>query len=184
MGVATANKIGTDWIDFWSTPPRYPAGKDDDILNHVGPWVRERNCYDRQRFLRVGKWKSRRVQGRMARNTDEEIRDITSMAVAAPLPYQHRILTLLHGVAVRMASSLLMAWNPDEHTVIDVRAVTCSSPPWSMAPPSSSRRAALSRSASSPHSWPALASMSVVTMNSPANSWRITGARRTSRRCL
>ncbi len=123
MGVATANKIGTDWIDYWSTPPRYPAGKDDDILNNVGPWVRERNYYDRQRFLRVGKWKSRRVQGWMARNTDDEIREITSMALAAPLPYEHRILTLLDGVAVPMASSLLMVWNPDEHTVIDKRAV-------------------------------------------------------------
>lgn len=123
MGVATAKNIGKDWIDYWSTPPRYPAGK-DDVLNSVGPWVREHKCYDRQRFLLVGKWKSRRVQGWMSRNTDEDIREITSMALAAPLPYQHRILTLLHGVAVPMASSLLMAWNPDEHTVIDVRAVT------------------------------------------------------------
>ena len=124
MGVATSNKIGTDWLDYWSTPPLYPAGKDDDILNNVGPWVRERNYYDLERFLRVGKWKSRRVQGWMARNTDEEVRDITRMALAAPLKYQHRILTLLHGVRVPMASSLLMAWNPDVHTVIDVRAVT------------------------------------------------------------
>jgi hypothetical protein len=57
------------------------------------------------------------------RETPTKIRDITSMALAAPLPYQHRILTLLDGVAVPMASSLLMVWNPDEHTVIDKRAV-------------------------------------------------------------
>jgi hypothetical protein len=46
VGVGTANKIGTDWIDYWSTPPHYPAGKDDDILNNVGPWVRERKYYE------------------------------------------------------------------------------------------------------------------------------------------
>ncbi|SPM43353.1 hypothetical protein MNAB215_5579 [Mycobacterium numidiamassiliense] len=59
----------------------------------------------------------------MASNTDEMIRDITSTALAAPMPIQHRILTLLNGVGVPMASSLLMVWRPEEHTVIDVRAV-------------------------------------------------------------
>ncbi len=51
------------------------------------------------------------------------IRDITSTALAAPPPIQHCILTLLHGVGVPMASALLMVWQPDQHTVIDVRAV-------------------------------------------------------------
>lgn len=123
MSMVAAGRIGTEWIDYWSSPPRYPAGYDDDVLDNVGPRVRERKCYDRRDFLRVGTWKSRRAQGWMALNTDDEIRDITSMALAALRPYQHRILTLLDGVAVPMASSLLMVWNPEEHTVIDKRAV-------------------------------------------------------------
>ncbi|STZ73040.1 Uncharacterised protein [Mycolicibacterium fortuitum] len=59
----------------------------------------------------------------MASNTDEMIRDVTATAFVAPLSIQHRILTLLNGVLVPMASSLLMVWQPEEHTIIDVRAV-------------------------------------------------------------
>jgi hypothetical protein len=44
-------------------------------------------------------------------------------SLAAPEPIQHLILGLLNGVQVPMASSLLMVWQPDVHTVIDVRAV-------------------------------------------------------------
>ncbi len=113
--------IDADWIDHWADSYNSPA--DDEVLNQVGPRVRERSHYDRDDFLAVGEWKSRRARSRMASNTDEMIRDVTATAFAAPLPIQHRILDLLRGVGVPMASSLLMVWQPDHHTVIDVRAV-------------------------------------------------------------
>ena len=77
----------------------------------------------RDSFLRVGAWKSPRPKKSMASNTDEMIHDVSATALAAPLSIQHRILMILNGVSVPMASSLLMVWHPDEHTVIDVRAV-------------------------------------------------------------
>ncbi|OBH86158.1 hypothetical protein A5680_06090 [Mycobacterium sp. E2989] len=93
------------------------------MLNVVGPRVRERGCYDRVDLLTVGRWKAVRVLPRLDSNADEMIHDVTSTALAAPEPIQHLILTLLKGVQVPMASSLLMAWQPDVHTVMDVRAV-------------------------------------------------------------
>jgi hypothetical protein len=119
--VTLTNVIDASWIDHWAD--RYPVKSDDEVLNRVGAQVRERGSYDRQDFITVGIWKSQRAKSRMASNTDEMIHDITATALAAPLPIQHLILTLLNGVAVPMASSLLMVWQPDEHTVIDVRAV-------------------------------------------------------------
>jgi hypothetical protein len=113
--------IDASWIDFWAG--RYPVKADDEVLNGVGLRVRARGHYDRQDFMTVGTWKSARVKPRMASNSDEMIRDITATALGAPLAIQHRILTLLEGVQVPMASSLLMVWRPDQHTVIDVRAV-------------------------------------------------------------
>lgn len=113
--------IDAGWIDYWAA--RYPKESDEEVLNRVGPRVRERGCYDRKDLLTVGMWKSPRTKPRLESNADEMIHDITSTALAAPLTIQHLILTLLHGVNVPMASSLLMAWQPDEHTVIDVRAV-------------------------------------------------------------
>jgi hypothetical protein len=116
-----ADVIDASWIDFWAD--RYPVQTDDEVLDRVGARVRERGHYDRQDFVAVGMWKSPRVKPRMASNSDEMIHDITATALAAPLTIQHRILTLLEGVQVPMASSLLMVWQPDQHTVIDVRAV-------------------------------------------------------------
>ncbi len=113
--------LNAHWIDYWAG--RYAPDSDDEVLNEVGPRVRKRGCYDRNDLLTVGRWKTPRVLSRLDSNTDEMIRDITSTALAAPEPIQHLVLTLLNGVLVPVASSLLMVWQPGVHTVIDVRAV-------------------------------------------------------------
>jgi hypothetical protein len=112
--------IDAMWIDYWSAG--YPIEADDRVLNVVGPRVRARGCYDRTDLMEVGAWKSVRTKPLLASNTDEMIRDITSTALAAPISIQHRVLRLLNGVAVPMASALLTVWSPEDHTVIDVRA--------------------------------------------------------------
>ena len=117
--------IDAEWIKRWSE--HYQDTYDDSVLTVVGPQVRQRGFYDRADLLAVGAWKLRRSYWpkhkiELESNTEELIRDITSTALTAPLPIQHRVLTLLHGVAVPLASALLMVWNPKEHTVIDVRA--------------------------------------------------------------
>lgn len=114
--------IDRTWIDDWAK--EYDDKYDVKVLDEIGPRVRERGYYDREDLLAVGRWKARgRTQAALNASKDKEIRDITRMALEAELPYQHRILTLLHGVGVPMASALLMVWQPDQHTVIDVRAV-------------------------------------------------------------
>ena len=121
LGAILAGVIDVSWIDYWAD--HYPVNADSEVLNEVGARVRERGHYDRQDFIRVGVWKSQRAKSRMASNSDEMIHDITATALTAPLAIQHRILTLLKGVEVPMASSLLTVWQPEVHTVIDVRAV-------------------------------------------------------------
>jgi hypothetical protein len=114
--------IDATWIDHWAED--YDKGYDTK-LNEIGQRVRKRGYYDREGLLYVGGWKARhRTQSRLNANSDKEIRDITSMALEAELPYQHRILTLLKGVAVPTASALLMVWDQDRHTVIDVNAIS------------------------------------------------------------
>lgn len=117
------SRVGIDasWIDRWAD--QYSASFDDDVLHRVGPKVREQGYFDRDSFLAVGRWKSRRATSQMTSNTDEMIHDVTATALAAPLPIQHLVLDILRGVAVPMASALLTVWNPEQHTVIDVRAV-------------------------------------------------------------
>ncbi|WP_006247150.1 hypothetical protein [Mycolicibacterium tusciae] len=113
--------VTADWIDHWAA--RYDTDADNEVLNEVGPRVRTRGCYDHDDLLTVGRWKTPRVLSRLASNTDEMIHDITATALSAPFPIQHLVLTLLNGVLVPVASSMLMVWKPEDHTVIDVRAV-------------------------------------------------------------
>lgn len=91
--------IEANWIDYWAN--QYDENYDDEVLHQVGPRVRGRRYYDREDLLIVGRWKSRsRTRSRLQSNTDEEIRDITRMALEAPLPYRHR-----EGVQVPTASA-------------------------------------------------------------------------------
>ncbi|OBK77570.1 hypothetical protein [Mycobacterium sp. 1274761.0] len=113
--------LDADWIDYWAA--LYDHDSDHQVLNEVGPRVRKRGCYDRSDLLTVGRWKTARVLSRLDSNSDAMIRDITLTAMTAPEPIQHLVLTLLNGVLVPVASSLLMVWQPELHTVIDVRAV-------------------------------------------------------------
>jgi hypothetical protein len=74
-------------------------------------------------LLAVGHWKSTRVLSRLNSNSDEDIEDITRVALSAPNRLKHRILHLLAGVQTPVASALLTVWNADMFTVTDVRAM-------------------------------------------------------------
>jgi hypothetical protein len=45
------------------------------------------------------------------------------MAFVGPAHLRHRVLTLLEGVRVPVASALLTVWDPTQHTIIDVRSL-------------------------------------------------------------
>ncbi len=113
--------IEQPWIDAWSK--KYEITYDSNLTD-LGNRVRQRRRYDRDDLLAIGRWKAARATSRMSQNTDNEIHEITGLALSASEPLRHRILTLLKGVGVPMASALLMAWDPQEYTVIDVRAVS------------------------------------------------------------
>lgn len=93
-----------------------------DLLEQVGPAVAARGHYERDEFLAVGRWKSPRPGKHLAANTDDDIVDVTRIALGGPTRLQHRILTLLNGVRVPMATALLAVALPDRHTIFDVRS--------------------------------------------------------------
>lgn len=93
------------------------------LLEEVHPVVAERGHLTRDELIDIASWKSRRTSSLIARNTEADVVDITRTAFAAPDRLRHRVLTLLHGVQVPMASAVLTVWQPDRYTVIDRRAV-------------------------------------------------------------
>ena len=115
------------FVTYWSE--RYidddigGGGNEQELFRRVGPQVAKRGYYQKAEMAMVGEWKSPRIRSRLARNPDEDVRDISRLALGAPERLQHRIFSLLHGVRVPVASALLTVWAPDRHTVIDFRAV-------------------------------------------------------------
>jgi hypothetical protein len=99
------------------------AADEGKLLTEVGNAVRHRGWYSKAELIRVGEWKARgRIRGRLAQNSNADVKQITKAALAAPEDRQARLLGKLHGVADPMASALLMVWDPEHHTVLDFRA--------------------------------------------------------------
>jgi hypothetical protein len=115
-------KIDRKFIDIWSAKYHYPG--EDQLFSVTGAAVRARGEYTREELLRVGRWKSARATSSLAKNSDELVAAVTRTALAAPTLIKHRVLTILSGVGVPIASALLTIWKPEEFTVIDVRAIS------------------------------------------------------------
>lgn len=71
----------------------------------------------------IVRWKSSRSMGYFRRNDSEDVRECIGRALNVERVSQKiEILTQLDGVAVRMASAVLMFMDPDRFTVLDWRA--------------------------------------------------------------
>ncbi len=114
----------TKWSERYLGDDPAAAAKEEKLLSQVGRAVRQRGWYSKPELIQVGEWKARgRIRGRLSQNPEAAVKAVTKMALAAPDDQKHLILGSLHGVADPMASALLMVWDPEGHTVLDVRAV-------------------------------------------------------------
>lgn len=95
---------------------------EERLLGEVGPRTREQGHYALDDLAAVARWKTRRSQSRIAKNDEADVREVSRLAFLAPEHLQHRVLTLLHGVQVPTATALLAVWEPNVHTVMDVRS--------------------------------------------------------------
>jgi hypothetical protein len=80
--------------------------------------------FTRSDFETVCRWKSPRKIGLLAENTDAQIRLAIDNARIASNPRDAvHSLVVLHGVGVKMATAILTAMFPDDHTVLDFRGL-------------------------------------------------------------
>ncbi|RAN96518.1 hypothetical protein [Micromonospora noduli] len=114
--------ITKEFVQRWSG--RYQVKQREfDVFGRIGPVVVNRGYYNRRDLLEVVRWKSPRSTTYVDRNSDSDIEDVTRMALAAPQRLRHRVLSLLNGVGVPIASALLTVCEPSVFTVIDYRAI-------------------------------------------------------------
>lgn len=117
----TERRIDAEFVAEWSAA--YPPGADKHVLGVVHPAVEEREHFTAPEAEDVIRWKSSRAITSLRRNQTGDVEAITGMALAGPEPLAHRVLCVLHGVGVPVASALLTVARPDRFTVIDYRAV-------------------------------------------------------------
>jgi hypothetical protein len=134
--------LDADFVSHWSK--RYANGEvsalEDRLLSTTHDAIGRRGYLTRGELIEIVGWKSRRTLGVMKRNpniadADETIRDVTRLALArdsTPDWMRHRILCILYGVGHPVASAILTIWDPDNHTVIDVRTVAALRKLWKL----------------------------------------------------
>jgi hypothetical protein len=97
--------------------------KEERLLKEIGPRVRQRGYYDRADFLATCEWKSERPAWRYTKNADDDIRNVTQLALStADEHLRVCLLTALRGVDVPMASVLLHFGFDNRYPIIDFRA--------------------------------------------------------------
>jgi hypothetical protein len=79
---------------------------------------------DKGHFVEIARWKSPRPVRHYQSNDDDLVQEVTALAFAARRDdLKLRLLMLLDGVGVPVASTILHFAFPDEYPIMDVRAV-------------------------------------------------------------
>jgi hypothetical protein len=86
----------------------------------IGAAARSRGYYERDEFIRICLWKTRRVTVRIQNNSHQEIADATRLALGGD---GIKPLLRLDGVSWGRASTLLHLALPDDYPILDHRAV-------------------------------------------------------------
>ncbi|MCK4324710.1 MAG: hypothetical protein KAW89_09290 [Armatimonadetes bacterium] len=85
--------------------------------------ILDRKCLVKKELLDIVRWKTDRRIDLAEENSAIEIKRITRQAFCAAkrghINEAVRVLCDLRGVQVRMASAILMVWNPERYTVMD-----------------------------------------------------------------
>ena len=109
--------------DISSLAARYDF-KDDTAAIDAGARI-SHGDFSRENLETIFEWKTKgRGRSRLTKNSDDEIVDALKLALEAKTPRAGiAVLTGLDGVDVPVASAILAATKPADHTIIDWRAL-------------------------------------------------------------
>lgn len=110
-------------VDLRPLAQRYES--DERYISDLKEGIRDRGYLTKDELRSVARWKAqRRVDHLIARNSEEFVREITTIALGAENERTRiEILTLFDGVQWPMASVILHFFHQDPYPIIDFRAL-------------------------------------------------------------
>jgi len=109
-------------IKLWASKYTYPG--EDKVKREISPHVKDLGYFNKEDFIDLCKWKTPRTQPRCKNNTDEYIKEITTLALSTSnKQLQIEILTLLEGVRFPTASAILHFTHKEDYPILDFRAL-------------------------------------------------------------
>jgi len=103
---------------------RYSYQDDARVENVIGPRSKAHGHLTGEDFRELCAWKSARPKGHCARNSDVDIKAVTTIALTtSDEELRVNVLMALHGVEMRTASAILHFCGKDRYPILDIRAL-------------------------------------------------------------
>lgn len=96
----------------------------DQFENEIKVWLKDHRYLDKERFVEIGRWKSKRPSKWYRSNSDSLVREITQFSFATDNEEARiKSLLVLSGVSYPLASTILHFAFPDKYPIMDFRAL-------------------------------------------------------------
>src|SRR3989344_7624316 len=105
---------------------KYEEKFSDDIKleNKLLDWFKNHQFMDKERFVQLGRWKTKRQTKNYLRNSDEDVRKVINESLTSVDEEKRiEILMKLRGVSWAVASVILHFAFPNKYTILDFRAL-------------------------------------------------------------
>jgi len=110
-------------ISYWAERYGYEE-VEVAIEQRTAPAARKRGYLQKDEFLEICRWKTRRTQPRCKRNPDAMVHEVTRLALSSEVEqFRIEVLTLLQGVGWPTASVILHFCHRDPYPILDFRAL-------------------------------------------------------------
>jgi len=97
---------------------------DEKIEKELRDWFKKNRYLNKEKFIKLGRWKSQRQIKNYKRNSNSIIKEITKFSFKTKNEeIRIKILMVLHGVSYPVASVILHFAFPDRYPILDFRAV-------------------------------------------------------------
>jgi len=103
---------------------RYLGSNDELVERKMKGWLKDKTFLDKEGFVKIGLWKSKRPKKSYENNDEILVKEITGFSFSA-IGEEARIksLTVLNGVSWPVASTILHFKFPDRYPIMDFRAI-------------------------------------------------------------